>query len=217
MKNRSVYLVSATPPQDDDVMHLPLLETRWLRPPVDLARYDGIILTSKNAIEALERIAPAWKALPVVCVGKATERRAAETGATVLAACGGYGDELYDLIRTGYKEKRWLYARPKAVASDFASRLRGEGIAVEETVVYETVCRADTLTENVDDDAVLIFTSPSAVHCFLSRFALTPAHTVVVIGRTTGKSLPRTPVHIAPEPTLASCISLAKQLRKESI
>lgn len=216
MTIRPIYLISVTPPNDPGIIHLPILETKWLRPPIDLTRCDGIILTSKNGIEALERIDPAWKTLPVLCVGKATKRRAEELGSEVLALSDGYGDGLYDIIRTHYAQKRWLYARPKVIASDFAQRLRENGIEIEEAIVYETLCRAEKITENIADNAVLIFTSPSALECFIGRFDFSPAQEIVVIGRTTQKSLLGRHAHVAPEPTVASCIALAKQLAKES-
>ena len=122
---------------------------------------------------------------------------------------------LRDLIRTRFPDSRWLYARPEVVASDFAQQLRAEGITVDEAVVYQTVCRADRIERQVEPDAVLIFTSPSAAACFQTRYTLGAAQSVVVIGHTTGNSLPGLPVHTAPEPTVAACVTLAKQLAKE--
>lgn len=215
MTPRPIYLVSITLTDDPDVVHLPLLRTVWRDPDLKLTEADGIILTSKNGIEALERIAPEWKKLPVICVGKATRARAEAAGAEILAAADGYGDALYTLILERFADKKWLYARPKVVASDFASRLRDAGVAVAEAVVYETVCGADDIDMGIDDNGVLIFTSPSALHCFTRHFTLLPSHTVVAIGRTTRKALSGHTVHLAAEPTVNSCITLAKQLAKE--
>jgi uroporphyrinogen-III synthase len=217
MTIRPIYLISFTPPNDPDIIHLPMLATKWRHPKIDLTRYGGIILTSKNGVEALERIDPAWKSLPVLCVGKATQRRAEELGCNIMAVSNGYGNGFYDIIRTRYADKRWLYARPRIVASDFAQRLREDGVTVEEAVVYETVCRSEQLDTEIAKDAVLIFTSPSAVACFRSRFDYHPAQAIVVIGHTTGKSVTDRPVHVAQEPTVASCITLAKQLAKEPL
>jgi len=216
MTKRPIYLVSNTPAHDESVIHLPLLVTRWLYPAIDLSRCDGIIFTSKNGVDAMERIDTAWKKLPALCVGSATRKRVMELGGEVTGTAGGYGDELYALVKAYHADKRWCYARPKVVASDFAQRLRREGIALEEHVVYETVCRAETVSATVPDDAVLIFTSPSALHCFLSRFSLLDSHEIVVIGRTTRDALPGRRVHVASEPTVAACIALAKQLQKEA-
>ena len=216
MTKRPIYLVSVTPSGEKGIIDLPFLATKWLHPTISLEQVDGIIFTSKKGVEALERIAPEWKRLPVLCVGVATRKQAEELGGKVLAAGNGYGDNVYELIHDRFKTLRWLYARPGVIASDFAERLRREGTVVEEAVVYETVCQADTLqTPPIETNAVLIFTSPSAVHCFQSRFNFHPDQHIVVIGRTTEKSLPNIPVHVAPEPTVASCIALAKKLAKE--
>lgn len=217
MTSRPIFLVSATASTDTGVIHLPILGTAWLRPFLDLSRYDGIIFTSKIGVDALERIDPSWKKLPVLCVGKATRQRAAALGAVVLDTADGYGDGVGELLRTHYRDKRWLYARPKIVASDFAEKAREAGIAVEEAVVYETVCRAEKVQAEVARNAVLIFTSPSAVQCYLTRFALGDMQTIVVIGRTTAEALKSRDVHLAPEPTVAACIASAKQLAKEAL
>ena len=215
MTNRPIFLVSATPPDDADVIHLPLLGTEWLRPRVDLSHVDGIIFTSKNGVDALERIDPSWKKLPVLCVGKATRQRAIALGGDVLDTADGYGDGVGELLRTRYRDKRWLYARPRVVASDFAQKARESGLTVEEAVVYETVCRAGEVQAEVAPNGVLIFTSPSAVQCFLSRFALCETQTIVAIGRTTANALKGYRVHLATEPTVAACVASAKQLAKE--
>jgi uroporphyrinogen-III synthase len=217
MTNRPIILVSVTPSDDPDVTHMPLLATKWLEPRLDLSRFDGIIFTSKNGIDALERIDPSWKKLPVLCVGKATRQKADALGATILDTADGYGDGVGELLRTRYRDKKWLYARPKVVASDFVRKARDSGIAVEEAVVYETVCRAEAVDDAIDANAVLIFTSPSAVQCYLTRFALHGTQTIVVIGRTTERTLQGHDVHVAAEPTVAACIALAKQLAKEPL
>lgn len=210
-----IYLISNTPTNDEAVTHLPMLETSWLTPPIDFDKYDGIILTSKNGVEALERIDTVWKTLPVICVGSATKQTAAAYGAEVIDTGNGYGDAIHDLILERYADRRWLYARPKVVASDFAERLRKAGTDVDQAVVYETVCNAEAAPTELPKDAVLIFTSPSALRCFKRRYRLLPTHTLVVIGTTTQKAAEGHRVHVAPEPTVNACITLAKHLAKE--
>ena len=216
MKTRPIFLISITPPNDTDVIHLPLLKTVFAHPKIDLDRYEGIILTSKQGVEAMEAIDPQWKSLPVLCVGKATQKHAEALGANVLERSDGYGAGLYDIVMQRYTDKHWLYARPKVVASDFAERLRQKGVRIDEAVVYETVCDAANNDTAIPDDAILIFTSPSALHCFTSRYDIAPSHDLVVIGKTTAKAIDeRQRVHLAAEPSVAACIALAKQLKGE--
>lgn len=213
MLHRPVYLVSVTPADDPDVIHLPLQKIRLLHPDIHLEKYDAVFFTSKQSIAAMQSIAPEWKRLPVLCVGEATAAKAVAAGAEVLAVADGYGRELYDLVRQRYASLRWLYPRPERVASDFASRLADEGIAIDEAVVYRTECDPDAQTPVVAENAVLIFTSPSAYACFMAHYALQPTHAVVAIGKTTRKAIERASgVCIAETPSVTACIKLAKTL-----
>ncbi len=210
---RPIFLISITPYDDSAVTHLSLLKTRFLETDLPLDNHDGLILTSKQAVEAVERIDPAWKKLPVLCVGKATQKKAEALGAVVLERSDGYGAGLYDIVKKRYAARKWLYARPKVVASDFARRLRDDNISVDETVVYETVCDARNTAAEIPADAVLVFTSPSALKCFRSRFELKNSHSLVVIGKTTAAAIGEHPdVHLADEPGVAACIALAKKI-----
>jgi uroporphyrinogen-III synthase len=211
--HRPIYLTSITPANDPDIVELPLLRTTYFDTPLPLEAYDGLILTSKQAVEAVERIDPAWKKLPVLCVGKATQRRAEALGATVLERSDGYGAGLYDIVKARHADRRWLYARPKVVASDFAERLRADGIDIGEAIVYETGCAPETPEIVLPSDAILIFTSPSSLKCFQQHFRIEKTHDVVVIGRTTAAALERHPrIHLASEPGVAACVTLAKTL-----
>lgn len=216
MTPRSIYLVSLTPTTEQNVIHLPLLRTHWLAPRLELTKHDGIVVTSKTGVDALERIDPAWKQLPTVCVGNATHRRALQLGAKVAATADGYGDTLFEMIRMQGHERRWLYARPTIAASNFAQRLRSEGIMIEEAVVYETKCTEETEPVVIANDAIVIFTSPSALHCFEKRFELHESHTIVAIGTTTRKAFGDRKVHVAAEPTVLACITLARALAKKT-
>lgn len=216
MTSRKIYLVSLTPPTEADVIHLPLLRTHWHNPSLDLARHDSIVVTSKSGVDALERIDPAWKQLHLLCVGSATSRRAQQVGAVVAATADGYGDTLFEMIMAQGRGRHWLYARPKVVASDFAQRLRDEGIAMDEAVVYETRCVQPPEPVTLAKNGVLIFTSPSALHCFEKYFELCDTHTLVAIGTTTHKALGNRETHLAAEPSVSACITLAKALAKET-
>ena len=78
-------------------MVTPLFEVhpvKWIAP--DPARFDGLLLTSANAVrhggDALESV----KALPVYAVGEATAAAAREAGFTVEKVGGGNIDDLLD-------------------------------------------------------------------------------------------------------------------------
>jgi uroporphyrinogen-III synthase len=209
-----VYLFSKTP--HPDAIHIPILRTTYLKPEIDFESYDGMILTSKEAVEALVALDGAWNRLPLLCVGAKTAEHARRYGGRVLECANGYGDELEGLVRAKYAAKRWLYARPRKIASDFAARLRRSGIAVDDVILYETRC-SETAEPDVEAEAVLAFTSPSAVSCFLQRYSFKPTHRVVVIGTTTLAALPEGVNALMPESTsVEELVRLAGKIAQNS-
>ena len=115
----------------------------------------------------------------------------------------------YEVIQNYPQEKKWLYLRAKEVASDFVQRAREEGYLIDEAVLYATQCSKQIASVEVEEDATLIFTSPSSVKCFLKSHQISEKNRVIVIGKTTAKSLPSS-VHysVAEEPTIESCFAL---------
>ncbi len=209
MPSLPLYLFSLTP--HSGAIHVPVLSVAYLNPDIDFSLYDGLIVTSKKAVDALERIG-GWQELPVLCVAEQTAQKVREAGGRVLESGSGYGDDLEAIVAERYAQMRWLYARPEKVASGFAERLRERGITVGEAVVYRTGCNGAVDTTPVDA-AVLAFTSPSAVACFEARFAFLPTHRVVVIGRTTLAALPEgVTARMAAEPTVAALVAAGREV-----
>ena len=60
-----------------------------------------------------------------------------------------------------------MYLRASVVASGFAELCKHNGYAIDEKIIYESDCSQDILDVRVEDDATLIFTSPSSINCFL--------------------------------------------------
>lgn len=186
-----------------------------MTPECSLDRYDGIILSSKQGVAALEAGYDGWQRLPALCVGAATARAVERHGGTVLGVANGYGEGIPALMDAQRRGMRWLYARPAVIASDFAEKLRQAGVVIDEAVVYETRCAETAPETQITVDAVLIFTSPSAVACFLRRFAIGAQHDIIAIGKTTQNALNGYHALVAPEPTLEACITLAQSIAKE--
>lgn len=208
---RPVYLVSKTP--YEGVIHLPVLTIRFLHPKIDFTRYDGLIFTSKQGIEALSDYPDTWKTLECVCVSDPTARYAKAKGAVRVHPAQGYGSDIPEVLKRFDPAFRWLYLRPESVASEWAETARSQGHAIDEIIVYETGCNGQYEPPKLEDDAVLIFTSPSAVNCFLERSALSSGHTLIAIGTTTHKAFPKGyDAHVSEETSLASAVELAKQL-----
>lgn len=206
-----IYLFSKTP--HPDVTFVPVLLTEFIQPEIDFGRYDAIVLTSKQAVVALDKIGPEWTKVPVLTIADITGEMAKASGATVMSRGGGYGDTLAEIIINGHSEKRWLYPRPEKVASDFGEKVKKAGVSMEDAIVYKTSCNPETASQVIEDDAVLIFTSPLAIECFTAFHAFKPTHKVVAIGKTTGAALPEgLDVHMPQTPSVDNCVVLAQKL-----
>ncbi|WP_345993417.1 uroporphyrinogen-III synthase [Sulfurimonas sp. HSL-1716] len=210
MKQRPIYLFSLT--SHDGATHVNSLHVSYFTPEIDFKKYDYLIITSKQVLQALETYNEEWKKLDVLAVSNVTAKAVKNEGGNILKYGSGYGENLVEIICSYPKEKRWLYLRAKEVASDFASVCREKGCSIDEAVMYETSCSHDILHTKVEENATLIFTSPSSVNCFLKHHMFKDTHNIVVIGKTTAKAMPyHVNYKIADVPTMQSCIQKAKE------
>lgn len=210
---RPIYLISKTP--CPGVIHIPVLRISFLAPAIDFSRYDGLVFTSKQGIEAMKNYPETWKRLRCVCVSEPTAQYAREAGAREVYAAQGYGVQIPALLETLGHDAKWLYVRPREVASEWAETARFSGLSVEEAVVYETVCNPDAAGMKVAEDGVLIFTSPSTVRCFLEQYSFKTAHTAVAIGTTTLRAIPEgTEVYVSESPSVASAVKTACEIAR---
>jgi uroporphyrinogen-III synthase len=208
---RPIYLISKTP--YPGVHHIPVLSIRFLTPSIDFSKFDGIIFTSKQGIEAAKRYDIDWSKLQCVSVSEPTAKFAKKAGAVHVIAGDGYGETIPSLLQAAGLSTRWLYLRPETVASTWADTARASGLNVDEAVVYETVCNPDAANVSIETDAVLIFTSPSSIRCFLQNYSLLKSHTVVAIGTTTLNALPSDiEGQISVHTSVESAVELARTL-----
>jgi uroporphyrinogen-III synthase len=170
-------------------------------------------MTSKQSPAAMDLIDKEWRKIPVIAISDSTAKTVSDMGGEILHVSGGYGDKLYDDIREKFANLKILYPRAEIIVSTFSKRLRDEGIDIDEKIVYNTTCNDDIELESIEDNAVLAFTSPSAITCFLKKFGFKDTHKVVAIGTTTQKRLP---LHVKSElsekTTMKSVVDLAKKI-----
>lgn len=103
--------------------------------------------------------------------------------------------------------------RGEIVASDFVQRCKEEGYTIDEAIMYKSECSQDILHARIEEDSILIFTSPSSVECFLKTHVISSLSKVIVIGKTTAKALPNnTPYILSHETSIESCIQIAQNL-----
>ena len=209
---RPIYLISKTPSNElMDVIHIPILSIHFLTPDIDFDLYDGIIVTSKQAAVALKFYTPDWNTLKVVCVGESTASVMKELGARNVEIADGYGMSIVDVL--SLHKGKWLYLRPKMIASSWPDRAREFGIEIDEVTIYETSCNEDMKEIKIEQNGVLIFTSPSSVDCFCKRADILPTHDVIVIGTTTKKALPNgVKSLLSAKTSVISCVQMARQI-----
>lgn len=210
--SKKIYLFSTS--SHPDTIHVNSLDTKFFTPEIDFSNYDYLIITSKQVPIALQQYGhKLFIDKPALCVSEQTAKSFETIDGNVLEIGSGYGDNLVKIIKKYPKEKRWLYLRAKEIASDFAQKLQEESYKIDEVIVYETFCSNDIQNTHVEDDAILIFTSPSSVKCFLKNHEIKSMQKIVVIGNTTAKVLPKNSNFvISGETTIASCVKIAKTL-----
>lgn len=194
-----------------DVVHVPILSLHFFTPEIDFSLYTGIIVTSKQAAQALKYYSPNWDNLQLICVGEATASTLKALGARFVQTADGYGMSIAEVL--SQHQGKWLYLRPKMIASSWPSHARELGITVDEVIIYETTCNEDWQEIEIAQNGVLIFTSPSSIECFCKRAAILPTHDVVVIGTTTQKALPPgIKSTLSVQTSVVSCIEKAREV-----
>lgn len=210
---RPIYLISKTP--YDGVIHIPILAISFFKPNIDFTRYQGIILTSKQSLIALEQYDVHWKTLRCICVSEGTAEAARKAGVLDLYVGDGYGRSIPELMARENLKGRWLYVRPTVIASDWMKGVNSE-ITIDEAILYETACNEQSVGREIDPGGVLIFTSPSSVECFSKWYPILPTHFVVAIGKTTQKALPKgVTSQLSLETSVASAVDLARLIALE--
>jgi len=213
VKDRSIYLFSLS--SHPHAFYVNSLTITFFRPNIDFFQYDYLIITSKQAVKALRQYNKSdYITKPALCISKQSAKSFEELGGSVLAVSRGYGDNLAEYIKRYPKDTKWLYLRAKVIASDFATLCREDGYKVDEKTVYASACSQEILHVTVEKNAILIFTSPSSVRCFLKNHKLLDSQKIIVIGKTTAQALPKECRYtLADETTLESCMQIAASLK----
>jgi uroporphyrinogen-III synthase len=176
--------------------------------------YDALVLTSKNAVIALEKTGIAWHSLPCYAIGEGTKAAIERAGGSVVhVASQAYGDVFAAEISSHLCGKHVLFPRAKIVVSDVAGALRQAGVVVEEKIAYETTCVPCEEIATPEENSVFIFTSPSSVRCFFACLKWNATWHAVCIGDKTASTLPTTiSAHLPTTQTVEACVELAAQL-----
>jgi uroporphyrinogen-III synthase len=210
--SRAIYLLS--PLKKEDTIALPMIRFSVTAKVLDLTSCDVLMFTSKQAVKSAEQLNIAWKNIPSLAIGTATAKQIEKLGGTVLYQPKSfYGKTLSEDIIEKFHDKKILYLRPKEVSFDSKTFLNEAGVQLKEQILYETSCISYGKENQPIKDAIIIFTSPSTIHCFFKNFTWHESYTAVVIGEATKKHLPdNVRYKVAEEATIDACVSKAKHL-----
>lgn len=210
--SRAIYLLSPTP--KEGTIDLPMITFAVTARSIDFSNSDTLIFTSKQAVVTADKISPSWKNYPCIAIGPATKKQIEDLGGKVIYHPKSfYGETLSQDISQFFRDKKLLYLRPKEVSFDSKSFLEKEGITLQEQIIYETSCIKYSSEEKPSKEAIIIFTSPSSIHCFLKNFVWDESYTAVVIGKATKVHLPENAEYaVAERPMISSCIEKAQEI-----
>ena len=208
----NIYLLS--PLNKKDTIPLPMITFNAVTETMDLTTCDTLMFTSKQAVKTAEALNKSWKNIPCLAIGSATAKQIVELGGTVIYQPNSfYGKSLSQDIIEKFKDKKILYLRPKEISFDSKSFLAQVNIILQEQVIYETTCLEYEKKDAPRKNAIIIFTSPSTIQCFLKNFSWDKSYTAIVIGASTKNHLPQNVRYeVAKEATIDACIAKAKEL-----
>lgn len=211
---RPIYLLS--PSARDGVNNLPMISFSICADEIDFSVCDTLMFTSKQAVKSADLIDSRWKDYPCVAIGRATKKQIESLGGSVIyQPMSFYGDVLGEDIVRLFSDKKLLYLRPHKVSFDSKGYLAKNSIELEEQVIYETSCVRYSADDAPEKNAIIIFTSPSSIECFLKNFSWQEGYTAVVIGEATKVHLPKDANFVvACEPMIDACIAKAIELHK---
>jgi len=210
--SKAIYLLSPTPKAG--TIPLPMIDFAITAKTIDFSQSDTLLFTSKQAVVTADKIDPSWKNYPCIAIGAATKKQIEDLGGEVVYQPDSfYGEVLSRDIAQFFRDRKLLYLRPKEVSFDSKGFLEKEGIVLHEQIIYETSCVEYSNNSKPPKGAIIIFTSPSTIHCFLKNFKWDKSYKAVVIGRSTKVHLPQDAEYtVADEPLIAACIRKAKEL-----
>lgn len=211
-----IYLLSPLP--KEGTIHLPMIQFQTIVERIEFNRSDTLMFTSKQAVKCANEIDPTWKNYPSVAIGNATTKQIeALDGEVIYQPSSFYGKVLSQEIVSQLSAIKLLYLRPETVSFDAKTYLEKAGIIINEQCIYKTSCISYKQKNRPEKGAVIIFTSPSTIRCFLENFAWDQSYTAIVIGESTADHLiPSMRYAVADEPLIESCIEKAKSLSGEN-
>ncbi len=195
------------------VENLEVFKIEYIKSNVDLNIYDTLLFTSKNAVYSLNSFNTKWKELDSFAIAPMTANIIKEEGGKVFfTGSSGHGDDFAKELIPLLKNRKVLYIRALKVVSKLVEILKENHIEVDELITYKTVCN-EALNCKLEDNSIIIFTSPSSVECFFKKILWKDTFKAVVIGKTTAKFMPKeVKYQISDKTSVQECIKVAQKL-----
>lgn len=215
MKNKreSIYVLSEK--KVKWAKNLPLFEIEFLKKiDISLKEYEALVFTSKNAIEAINKIDSKWKDIPSYVISEQSGKLVKDFGGRLkFFSKQRHGEEFAEELIPLLKNKRVLYIAGEVVAADIAQLLKEADINCDKVVVYKNRFLETSKKIQLPDNAKIIFSSPSTIEYFLKCYEWKNSYKAVVIGKTTAKHLPSYIKAVISENTsLEACVQKALEL-----
>lgn len=211
----NIYLLSDN--YHEGVINLPQIEVTCKDVKVDLSSYDALIFSSKNGVKCISKINNKWIKIPSFAIGEPTAEYIKQYGGKVeYTAKSSYGNDFAKELIIKLKDKKVLFLRAEKVLSKLETILKDNGVDISSQIIYETTCKSQNIIK-LKENAIIIFTSPSTVKCFLNHYKWKDTYQAVCIGTVTANYFPLDiPLHVSSTQTIDACIELSKTLIKQN-
>jgi len=210
---RKIYLISNTKTADESVVNLSVSKIEFLKFELNLSDYDVLVVTSKNAFNALKFNSIKAINLPVFAIANSCAASAREFGfSEIYTGKDAHGDNFAREILPLLKGKKVLYLKGKDSASNFLEILRDGGVNIKAIIAYENVLNHCKMELKPPKNSILIFVSPINVRNFLTNFGWDESYQTISIGKVTAKELNFTKPLVSQSQDINACIALAKTL-----
>ena len=215
MSTKLIYLLS--PLKKEGTLSLPMISFSIVAKDIDFLDINTLMFTSKQAVVSANSIDSSWKNYPSIAIGKATKAKIEELGGEVIYNPKKfYAEELAKDIGMFFRDKKILYLRPEEVSFNSKVYLKKAGFELKEQIIYKTSCKNYPKEQQPLKNSVIIFTSPSTIHCFFKNFEWDCSYTAILIGKATKEHLPKwCKFWVADEPLISSCIKKAVEISKK--
>ncbi|MBU3014983.1 uroporphyrinogen-III synthase [Poseidonibacter lekithochrous] len=211
-KTKNIYLLNNY--KIKGVKNIPLFKIEYINKKIDFSKYDAIIFTSKNAINAINSFNKAWKNIPSYVISEQTAKLVKDlNGKIEYISKIKHGDEFAYEILTLLKNKKVLYLRGKEIVSNLINILSDNKIQIDDEIIYENCFDEAVKTVEIPKNSKIIFTSPSTIEYFFKVFSWDESYQAISIGKTTAQYFPKNikPI-IADNTSFKSCVDKALEL-----